>query len=74
VIGGVSLFIWRRRREMDVLIEAAKALEKAKRELFEYDMALTWELKIGYINSALVKSTYPPPRPECIAQSDGSEK
>jgi hypothetical protein len=60
----MSAFLFRRLKNMDALAEAIKALEKAKKELFEHDMNLKWELKIDYIDSERIKSTYPPPRPE----------
>ena len=59
---------------MDALIKATQALEEAKKELFEHNMRLGWELKIGYIDAKWVKSISPPPRHECTSQNGGSEK
>jgi len=59
---------------MDALIKATQALEEAKKELFEHNMRLEWELKISYVNTELVKSISPPPRSECISQNGGSDK
>ena len=59
---------------MDALAKATRALVEAKKELFEHDMTLEWDLKVGYIDSKWVKSVCPPPRPECTAQNGGSGK
>ena len=59
---------------MDALAKATQALVVAKKECFEHDMTLEWDLKIGYIDSKLIKSMVPPPRPECTAQNGGSGK
>jgi len=59
---------------MDALIKATQALEEAKKELFDHNMKLEWELKISHVDAEWIKSISPPPRHECTSQSGDSEK
>ena len=47
---------------MDALAKATQALVEAKKELFEQDMYLEWDMKISYVDSKHIKSLCPPPK------------